>query len=47
MFIILFVLRYVIPHVGMWIEMKRNENAVTVYGVIPHVGMWIEIFKGG
>ena len=33
----------VIPHVGMWIEIKSSQYSLAHGGVIPHVGMWIEI----
>ena len=35
---------YVIPHVGMWIEMEGGITKLKENQVIPHVGMWIEIF---
>ena len=33
----------VIPHVGMWIEIKNQIRTAGKRAVIPHVGMWIEI----
>ncbi len=35
----------VIPHVGMWIEIKQSNYITNASSVIPHVGMWIEIIN--
>ena len=37
------VLKDVIPHVGMWIEIAFSPPRPCRQHVIPHVGMWIEI----
>ena len=34
---------FVIPHVGMWIEIPILARMWTTARVIPHVGMWIEM----
>ena len=37
-------MRYVVPLVGTWIEMKQESYGNIKICVVPLVGTWIEIF---
>jgi len=38
-----YLIRYVAPHVGAWIEIAKLEDKPVDIVVAPHVGAWIEI----